>query len=191
MPVAAPPPPAATAARSRAAADPRTLLDDLMTARGPALRLYALACLSDGLGAGGTGRAAAADDAVQTAFLRLARRLARDSEPPADPAGWLFRTVRNLAKDARRDAARRARRERAAARPDWFRPAAALDDAFDAAAVAAALDGLPDGLREPVVLRLWVGRTFAEVGDLLDCSASAAQCRYGRGLDRLREALGN
>ena len=184
MPAAAPPPPA-TAAAPPAASSSRALLGDLMAARGPALRLYALACLAGGAGAG-----AAADDAVQTAFLRLARRLARDPGPPADPAGWLFKTVRNLAKDRRRGAARRARRERAAARPDWFRPGDTADDALDATAAAAALIKLPDDLREPVVLHLWGGRTFAEVGELLNCSASAAHRRYGRGLARLRELLG-
>ena len=188
------PPPAATDAAPPAAAYPRELLDGLMTARGPALRLYARACL-----AGRPGAAAAADDAVQTAFLRLARRLARDPQfakdgGPPDPAGWLFRTVRNLARDHRRTAARRLRRERAAAKPDWFRPAppgAELDADLDADAVAAALAGLPADLREPVVLHVWGGRTFAEVGSLLGCSASAAHRRYGRGLDLLRRSLGD
>ena len=168
--------------------DPAALLDDLMTARGPGLRLYARQFL-----AGRADAAGAADDAVQTAFVRLARRLARDpgrpdSGPPPDPAGWLFKTVRNLCKDRRRDAARRHRRESAAANRDWFLPDPAA--ALDAAAAAEALAGLPADLREPVALHLWGDRTFDQIAELLNVSRSAAHRRYARGLDLLRQRLG-
>ena len=162
---------------------PGALLDALMTDRGPGLRLYAL-----GLLAGRPDAAGGADDAVQTAFVRLARRLSKTPEPPPDPAGWLFKTVRNLCKDRGRDAARRRRRERAAARDDWFRPDPAA--ALDAAAAAEALAELPGDLREPVALRLWGGRTFAQIGDLTHTSRGTAHRRYARGLDLLRERLG-
>ena len=155
-----------------------------MTARGPGLRLYAL-----GLLAGRADAAGGADEAVQTAFVRLARRLAADPEPPPDPAGWLFKTVRNLCRDRRRAAARRARRESAAARPDWFAPDPAVP--LDAAAAAAALAALPADLREPVALHLWGDRTFAQIGELTGTSRGTAHRRYVAGLAAVRAALGS
>ena len=178
--IAAPAPPPTEPA---APASPGALLDALMTDRGPGLRVYAL-----GLLAGRADAAGGADEAVQTAFVRLARRFARHPEPPPDPAGWLFKTVRNLCKDRRRDNARRHRRESAAAGRDWFLPDPAA--ALDAAAAAEALADLPADLREPVALHLWGDRTFAQIGELLNISRSTAHRRYARGLDLLRQRLG-
>src|SRR6187549_1543710 len=60
--------------------------------------------------------AAAPEDVVQDAFLKLVEV----RSPPDDPAAWLFAVVRNRAMDLAKADRRRAKREQAA-RPDhWF-----------------------------------------------------------------------
>lgn len=126
---------------------------------------------------------AAAEDVVQESFVKLARL----SACPDDPAAWLYRVVRNAAISAGRSDRRRAKHESLAASSDWFEsdPEAKIDG--DAA--ASALDGLPADEREVIVLHLWGGRSFAEIGALTESSAATAHRRYAAGLTRLRERL--
>src|SRR5688500_7121289 len=55
------------------------------------------------------------DDLVQSTWVAA---LERDGEPLRTPRGWLARVASNLAIQRRREASRRAERERAAARPE-------------------------------------------------------------------------
>lgn len=126
------------------------------------------------------------DDVVQGVFLKLARLGAA----PANPAGWLYRSVRNAAIDAGRAERRRAKYEaRAAAEVSpWF----LADDGaagIDARRAAEALAGLPAEFREVIVAHLWGGRTFEEIGTLAGSSAATCYRRYAAGLKQLRELL--
>jgi RNA polymerase sigma factor (sigma-70 family) len=56
--------------------------------------------------------------------------------------------------------------------------------------VAAALDALPDGTREVVVLKLVEGYSHAEIAELLNISAGASRVRLTRGVALLRRQLG-
>ena len=131
--------------------------------------------------------ASAADDVVQTAFLKLVRQ----SPAPAHPVAWLYAVVRNAAMDASRSARRRKKHETVAAeRTDtWFEPS---DDptGLDARAAAAALAELPPETREVVVAHLWGGQTFEEIAATVGGSASTAYRRYVAGLSHLRTLLG-
>ncbi|MBY0460541.1 MAG: sigma-70 family RNA polymerase sigma factor, partial [Gemmataceae bacterium] len=90
-------------------------------------------------------RCDAAEDVVQEAFCKLAALPA----PPADPAAWLFRVVRNAGLDAGKAERRRKRREAAVARPArWFHESAI--DGLDAAAAVGAMQSLPDEQREVI-----------------------------------------
>jgi RNA polymerase sigma-70 factor (ECF subfamily) len=123
------------------------------------------------------------EDVVQEAFCKLVRV----RTPPADPAAWLFRAVRNAAIDAGRVARRRARREQSAARPEqWFADPEA--DGVDAA--VAALAALPAGQREVIVARLWGRLTLEQAAAAAGCSVSTAHRRYEAGIQALRERLG-
>ena len=145
----------------------------LLDAHGPALVLFARQWC------------AAPEDAVQDSFCTLAALRTW----PDDPAGWLFRSVRNRAIDLGKADRRRARREAAAAKPaGWFREAAV--DGLDAAAAVAALDALPADQREAIVGRLWGGLTLEQVAAVAGCSVSTAHRRYESGIAALREALG-
>jgi RNA polymerase sigma factor (sigma-70 family) len=128
---------------------------------------------------------AAPEDVVQEAFVRLARLAA----PPEPLVPWLYRVVRNGAMTAARSQHRRQRHETRAAlqQPAWF--TAAEESALDAAAVAQSLQTLPEPEREVITLHLWGQLGFAEIGDVMRCSASSAHRWYQSGLERLRERL--
>jgi RNA polymerase sigma-70 factor (ECF subfamily) len=128
---------------------------------------------------------AAAEDVVQEAFVKLAAR----RPPPDDAVAWLYQVVRNGAISAGRAERRRRSHEAdaAARRPDWFVPSEHA--ALDAAAAAAALQGLSVEEREAVVAHLWGGLTFEQVGRLCGVSSSTAHRRYLQALAALRERL--
>lgn len=124
------------------------------------------------------------DDVVQDAFCRLVAQ----SPPPADPAAWLFRVVRNAALDAGKAERRRKSREERVAKVEWF--AEAEVDGLDAEASVAALEALPPDQREVIVARLWGGLTLEQVAESVGCSVSSAHRRYEAGIAALRERLG-
>ncbi|MBX3414539.1 MAG: RNA polymerase sigma factor [Pirellulales bacterium] len=125
------------------------------------------------------------EDVVQEAILRLAR----ERPLPERPVAWLYIVVRHGAISAARGASRRRHHEEAAgARQEWF--VAGTNESLDAREAAAALSELPLAEREVVVARLWGGLSFAEIGQLVGCSSSAAHRRYFAALETLRERFG-
>ena len=60
----------------------------------------------------------------------------------------------------------------------------------DAVAVREALANLPPEQREVVVLKVWQGHTFAEIGRLLGIPPNTASSRYRYALEKLRAILG-
>src|SRR5947209_465326 len=128
----------------------------------------------------------APEDVVQEAFLKLVAQRA----PPEQPVAWLYKVVRNAARDAARSARRRQRHESEAATrtPSWFLPTEGMG--LDAATATAALQGLPDEQRETIVAHLWGGLTFEQIAELVQTSSSTAHRWYLAGLSALRERLG-
>jgi len=128
---------------------------------------------------------AAPEDVVQEAFLKLAQQLS----VPDNPAGWLYRVVRNGAISAARSTRRRRRHEglAAARAPAWF---IAEASALDAEAATAALQELPVEQREIIVAHLWGGLSFEQIAELVGTSPSTAHRWYTAGLTSLRERLG-
>jgi RNA polymerase sigma factor (sigma-70 family) len=124
------------------------------------------------------------EDVVQEAFIRLMQQ----QPAPTNVVGWLYRVVRNGAVSASRASARRVRHETSAAGQceRWFK--STPNDVVDAEAAAAALAGLPIEEREVVVLRIWSGRSFEEIAELIGKSTSTAHRRFETGLKTLREA---
>jgi len=149
------------------------LLGALLDRHGAALVLYAQQWCST------------PEDVVQEAFLALVRQ--RDL--PANPAGWLYRVVRNGAIAASRSAGRRFRREAAAAHrgEPCFEPNPG--DRLDALEAARALERLPIHERETMVARLWGGLSFDEIAGLTGSSTSTVYRWYQQGLAALRERL--
>lgn len=124
-----------------------------------------------------------AEDALQTALLRLSRRW-----PVELPDAYVRTILANLAKD-------RARRRHLVPEPAESREdrLAALPDHADSLASQQALHDLlavlPERQRTAVVLRIIDGLSEAETAAAMGCSAGTAKSNLSRGLARLRERL--
>ncbi len=150
-----------------------TFLGQLLDEHAAALELYARQWC------------AAPEDVVQEAFLKLVsqRRMPRHVVP------WLFRVVRNKAISAWRSAQRRHKHETRAAEQQPSSLFAGAASTLDGVSAAQALQTLSAEEREVITLHLWGGLTFAEIGDVIDSSASTAHRCYLAGLNHLRERL--
>ena len=131
------------------------------------------------------------EDVVQEAFVALTLL----AEEPTDPAGWLYRAVRNRAINLGIADQRRRRREAKVGReaPRWFDPTASpgsTPHAIDPDTAQDALEALPIAEREVIVAHLWGGLTFDQVAALVGTSSSSAHRLYQLGLTRLRQELG-
>ncbi len=127
----------------------------------------------------------APEDIVHDAFLLLMK----ERTAPDNPAGWLYRVVRNKALNASRSSRRRARHETAAAfeGEPWLVPDEG--DRLDAVEAARALEELPAEQREVIIARLWGGLSFEEIGRMNGTAPSTAHRRYQQGIIALREKL--
>jgi RNA polymerase sigma-70 factor, ECF subfamily len=101
-----------------------------------------------------------------------------------NPRAYLFAVVRNAARDG---AERRSRAARS--HLDTHREPSTRDPA-EAVAIRAAVMALPEEQRETVVLHIWGGLTFEEIGRLSGVSPATATSRYRYGLGKLRTAIG-
>jgi len=139
-----------------------------------------------------------AEDLTQEIFLHVVRALA-SYDPARDPRPWLFTLATNKLRDHwRARGAHGGQRapsldseelgaRLASAEPG---PGAGLDAAELATRVRAAIDALPEGLRAPLVLRVYEGLSFEEIGRVLERNEVAVRKRYSRALAALREELG-
>jgi RNA polymerase sigma factor (sigma-70 family) len=125
------------------------------------------------------------EDAVQEAYVELARQ----ESLPTEPVAWLYRVVRNKAISASRAKRRHELHESQAAgrRRAWFEPSSI--DTLDAAAATETLKGLPASDREIVVARIWGGLTFRQIGELIGATDSTAHRRYELALAAIRQKL--
>ena len=147
------------------------------------LTLVYSTCLRD------TGSPSQAEDAAQVVFLILARK-AKSLRTGPSLAGWLYKAARFVAKDVRRQEARRRLREEAvmheltqgqeASAPEWDPVEPLLNDALSA---------LKPGEREAVLLRFPEGNSLAETGAALGLSEDAARMRVTRAVEKMRRHL--
>lgn len=138
-----------------------------------------------------------AEDLTQDIFLLLHRGL-----PSYDPSRalrpWVFTIAVNRVRDfwrsrAHRDSQREASIDEEDARElegEFEQPDEPLLRVESAAAVRAAVEKLPDGMRETVHLRVFEGLSFTEIGELLGRNEVAVRKRYSRALEELRRLLG-
>jgi len=123
-----------------------------------------------------------AEDIVQTALLRTARRWRRAR---ALPEAYARRVVVNLAKDRRRSLSRRP----AEMRLEYDVPLASVDTLVDRDALLRATRRLPPGQRAVLVLRFFDDLSVAETADALGISTGTVKSQTSRALERLRAAL--
>ncbi len=122
-----------------------------------------------------------AEDVLQETFIALAQM----SIPPAKPEHYCVRSFRNRALNHRRTLWRRLAREWESLR--WFEKTP--DETQAERAAMSCLAKLPVDQREAIVLKIWHGYTFEEIGGLLEISPHTAAGRYRYGLQKIKDQL--
>jgi|tagenome__1003787_1003787.scaffolds.fasta_scaffold19678064_1 RNA polymerase sigma-70 factor (sigma-E family) len=127
-----------------------------------------------------------AEDLVQTALFRTARRWSRARD---QPEAYARRVLTNLTKDRWRSLGRRPA-EQALADPPSGAPSDAQEDAIlERDRLLGALRALPAQQRAVVVLRFLDGLTVAETAAALECSEGTVKSQTSRALGRIRSVL--
>ena len=121
------------------------------------------------------------EDVLHDVFAALLRR----AGPPENLDHYVVRAFRNRVMNHRRGWWRRVVRELESRH--WFEPAAPVSP--QEATAIRCLAGLPVEQREAVVLKVWHGKSFDEIGALQEISANTAAGRYRYGLQKLRRCL--
>lgn len=122
-----------------------------------------------------------AEDVLQETFLALVRM----EFAPSRPEHYCMRSFRNRALNYRRSLWRRLTREWESVR--WFEKSP--EESPEERRAMRCLAELPVEQREVIVLKVWHGCTFEEIGALLDISANTAAGRYRYGLQKLKLRL--
>jgi RNA polymerase sigma factor (sigma-70 family) len=128
-----------------------------------------------------------AQDVTQATFLVLAREAAALSRKPS-VAGWLHTVSRRLSLDAHRSRESRQRREATAMNEPVNLTRDAVSTGFRRE-LDAALDGLPERYRHPLVLFHLEGASLDEVARRLDLQPSTLRTRLSRAREMLRNIL--
>jgi len=133
------------------------------------------------------GEAALAEDVTQSVFILLTRRAGELGERVV-LRGWLFNTLRFVAREARRKQGRRQRHEAIVAGQRQEHISEAVDEGAWAEMspyLDEAVASLRESDRQAVLLRFYEGKSFAEVAEALGTSEVAARKRVSRAVERL------
>jgi RNA polymerase sigma-70 factor (ECF subfamily) len=122
-----------------------------------------------------------AEDVLQETFLALLQM----ESVPAKAQHYCVRAYRNRARNYRRTLWRRLTREWESLR--WFEKAP--DETPAERAAMRCLAELPMEQREAIVLKVWHGYTFEEIGGLLEISPNTAAGRYRYGIQKIKSKL--
>jgi RNA polymerase sigma-70 factor (ECF subfamily) len=122
-----------------------------------------------------------AEDVVQETFMALLQL----EKAPDEPEHYCLRAFRNRSLNYRRSLWRRLAREWESVR--WFEPHHSQEE--EEAEAMRRLADLPAEQREVIVLKIWHGLTFEEIGTLLELSPNTAAGRYRYGLEKLKRCL--
>jgi RNA polymerase sigma-70 factor (ECF subfamily) len=122
-----------------------------------------------------------AEDVVQETFMALMQM----PFAPQKPEHYCVRSFRNRALNYRRSMWRRLTREWESLR--WFEKLP--DESPEERAAMRVLAELPVDQREVIVLKVWHGCTFEEIGGLLEISPNTAAGRYRYGLQKMKMKL--
>lgn len=122
-----------------------------------------------------------AEDVLHETFMTLLER----ATPPAQPEHYTVRSFRNRALNYRRSLWRRLTREWESLR--WFERTDG--ETLEERAAMACLAELPLDQREVIVLKIWHGCTFEEIGGLMETSPNTVAGRYRYGLHKIKGKL--
>jgi RNA polymerase sigma-70 factor (ECF subfamily) len=140
-------------------------------------RFYLFACQQ-------AGRRDLAEDILQDAIVAVWSK--REKLPRLEP-GLVFLQIRRCAIDRVRKERRRKAREETFERDFGcnFKPG----PNGSTGEIQDALAQLPHEQQEVVVLKIWCGQTFAQIGRALGISANTAASRYRYGIQHLRKQI--
>ncbi len=150
-----------------------TEIELLYRQHGPALLLFATAM---------AGERSRAQDAVHQVFLKLIED--GNLNHALDKRAYLFACVRNAVLNAAKVQQRNTALDPECA---WFDPP--NRDYAAELKLRRALNVLPEGQQEVVILHIWGELTFSQIADLLDISSNTAASRYRYALAKLRESM--
>jgi RNA polymerase sigma-70 factor (ECF subfamily) len=122
-----------------------------------------------------------AEDVLQEIFLTLIQM----PVAPSKPEHYCVRSFRNRAMNYRRSLWRRLTREWESAR--WFERSP--EETPEEREAMRCLAELPVEQREVIVLKVWHGCTFEEIGGLLEVSPNTVAGRYRYGLQKMKLKL--
>ncbi|MEL6106912.1 MAG: sigma-70 family RNA polymerase sigma factor [Planctomycetota bacterium] len=131
------------------------------------------------------------EDAVQEAFVELAKRLS----PPEDPMAWLVRVTRNRMRDRIRTEGRRRNREHkyAESRGASDLGFGGVSEAFvqreSSQQLGRCLEELPSAEREVVVMHVWGEMSFSQIAAATDRSTSGCHRDYHAALKKIERVL--
>jgi len=134
------------------------------------------------------GDRAAAEDAVQSVFLRILDRGRLPDE--ATEASYLFQAVRNAVSNELRSRHRARRAAESLFKPGAKDPREEAELTEFGRQIQAALEELPEEEREAVVLKTWGALSFPEAAAVTGVSDKTFEHRYYRGLESLKEKIG-
>ena len=136
----------------------------------------------------------AAEDLLQQTWLSVLTHADRFVADPGSGSfkGWLFRIATNKTKDHWRSAGREKAAKEGYARVSggaapWAGHAA--DGAEQCEKLRRAIEVLPDGQREVLLLRYYGNMKFSDIADVLGCPVNTALTRAHKGLLKLRDAM--
>src|SRR5580698_7524141 len=138
---------------------------------GPALLLYARSLL---------GRRDVADDVLQQVFMKLLEQ----NSIPEETRPYLFRAIRNVALNWIRSESKQV--DLAEIDPLFEVP---HQDHATRVSLTVELMRVPEDQRQVLVLHIWGGLSFEEIGNVLDVSANTVASRYRYALQKLRVAM--
>jgi RNA polymerase sigma-70 factor (ECF subfamily) len=144
------------------------------------------------------GREAEAGDLVQETFIRIWKHW--DTERPSSMKGWMYRVLRNLHLDALRYRTRHpafSLETPTGTETSWEDILPDSQNSLDSSLekkelqknVAAALTGLDEDFRIPVMLCDMEGLPYEDIARILNCPIGTVRSRIHRGRVQLRELL--
>ena len=122
-----------------------------------------------------------AEDVLQETFVALLNM----QREPEQPERYCLRAFRNRAVNYRRGLWRRLARDLESKR--WFEVSGESGD--NEIAAMRCLEKLPAEQREVIVLKIWHGFTFEEIGEVLETSPNTVAGRYRYGINKLKTLL--
>lgn len=133
-----------------------------------------------------TRNSAEAEDAVQDAFMKLARK---NIVPKGDPVSYVYATVRNAALDRLR------KKKRVVDVPEFVfdeeksnepKPGIELQEQERNFIIRKEIEKLEEPQREVIIMKLFSGLTFEQIAEILQEPLSTVSSRYARTLKSLK-----